>query len=114
MLTFRLAAIVAACALVVGCTAAQVATTQTVLGAVPAELAAACATAQKASGIAQATVKGGAASTVSNITAYIDAGCATGGAIAQLAADPTSTDWVKGLTAGLAVVASAGTPPAKS
>jgi hypothetical protein len=100
--TFRILAMTTACALVVSCTAAQVATTQTVLAAVPAELAAACATAQKASGIASATVKGGAANTVANITAYVDAGCATGGAIAALAADPTSTEWVKGLAAGLA------------
>jgi len=83
------------------CSATQVASTQTALAAIPADLAAACATAQKASGIASATVKGGAANTVANITQYVTAGCATGEAIATLAADPTSTAWLNGMTATL-------------
>lgn len=96
----KLIALVAAVALA-GCSTAQVASTQAVLTAIPADLAAACATASSAAAIAQATVKGGAANTVSNVASYVTAGCATGQAIATLAADPSSTAWVEGLTAQL-------------
>lgn len=89
---------------VAACSTAQVANTQAVLAAVPAELAAACATASSAAAIAQATVKGGAVNTVNNVAGYITAGCATGEAVASLAADPSSTDWVKGLTAQINAV----------
>ena len=92
-----------------GCSSAQLAQTETALAAVPADLAAACATAQKAAGIAQATVKGGAASTVASITQYVDAGCATGSAIATLAADPSSVQWLAGLATTLNAVT--GTAP---
>ena len=96
----KLLAIAAAIALA-GCSTAQVAQTQAVLAAVPAELAAACSAASSAAANARATVNGGAANTVSNVSSYVTAGCATGEAIAALAADPSSTEWVKGLATQL-------------
>ena len=88
----------ASLALLGACSTAQIASTQAVLATVPADLAAACATASSAAAIAQATVKGGASNTVSNISSYVTAGCGTAQAIATLAADPSSTEWVGNLT----------------
>jgi hypothetical protein len=101
MIRIREIACYSAVLLLGACSSAQVASTQTILAAIPADLAAACATAQKASGIASAVVKGGAANTVASISQYVTAGCSTGEAIATLAADPTSTAWLNGLTASL-------------
>lgn len=72
------------------CTPAQVQTAQTTVAA----LQIACTEAQAAGSLASGVVKGGAANTVISVRGYVDAACATTDAIAKLAQDPSSLQWL--------------------
>jgi hypothetical protein len=103
----------AALALLAGCGSDSLKTAQTVASlAVPA-VQAACADAMGAAQVAGTTVKGGAANTVSQISTYVVAGCATAQAIAALARDSSSIAWLaknQGTLEGLTAAQSAAKP----
>lgn len=77
-------------------------------GKLVAGLEIACQDADVASHLALATLKGGAYDTAAEISTYVAAGCQSAGTLASLAADPSSLDWLEGLTAMLRGLAAAG------
>ena len=83
-----------AAASIAACSTSSTTTATTDVQTALTVLASACSAAQTALGIAQATVKGGAANTVATYGSYINAGCSTAAAAQKLAADPTSTQWL--------------------
>ncbi len=104
--TFALALALAAC------TAAEIQT-----GATAVELA--CQDAAAAGSQAQAAAKGGALNTVNGIVAnYVTPACGTAEAIAAIAADPTTAEWLGSLSGQLTTLAGAqsasGAPSAPS
>lgn len=86
---------VLALALALGaCSASQVQNAQTAVAASVTAVQAACKDALAAATLASATAKGGAANTVSQVSGYIVAGCGTAQAVAALAADSSSLQWL--------------------
>ncbi len=75
----------------------------------------ACAGAEAAKATAAGLAKGGAAATVANVGAYVDAACGTSAAIIAVAQNPTTAAWLNGLNESLnAAVATAPAAPAGS
>lgn len=77
-----------------GCSGGEVAAVRQDLGASVGGVAAACSDALAAARLAQANVKGGAANTAASIAGYVTAGCTTAAAVAALAANSSSLQWL--------------------
>ena len=102
-----------ALALLSACSQTQVQQAATDLNASVGAVQAACQDATAAAALAQATTKGGANQTAQSISQYVVAGCATAQAVAVLAANSSSVEWLQQQTAALnAVAATAATPAA--
>ncbi len=97
-MTKKLAIAALAALALAGCSSAQVTATATAVQQ-------ACTDATQAEQTAQSLAKGGALSTVDSITSYVNAGCATATAIAALAENPTSVEWLGTLTGELDALA---------
>ena len=61
----------------------------------------ACAEAQAAQTDAAQRVKGGAAASVANVGAYINGACGSAGAIAKVAQDPSTVQWLNNMSTSL-------------
>lgn len=83
-------------------------TISTVIQTAVIAVQAACKQAQQVEAFAKAAAKGGAATTVANVSAFIDATCATDQVIAAVAADPNTVAWLQGLTTTLSNTATLG------
>ena len=79
----------------------QVQRAATDLNASVGAVQAACQDATAAAALAQATTKGGANQTAQSISQYVVAGCATAQAVAVLAANSSSVEWLQQQTAAL-------------
>lgn len=81
------------------CSSAQV---QTSAGAIQT----ACNDATAAASAAQSQLKGGALNTANSIAAYVSAACGTADAIAAVAQNPTTAEWLGTLTGQLTTLTS--------
>jgi hypothetical protein len=68
----------------------------------------ACQDAQASAAAAQSQLKGGALGTANSIAAYVVAACGTADAVAQVAQNPTTAEWLGTLTGQLTTLTSSG------
>lgn len=85
---------VMAAAFVAACSSTQLQTAQMAGADAARVIQLACQDAQAVTAQAQAELHGGALGTANSIGAYIAAGCGTADAVAKLASDPTSPQWI--------------------
>lgn len=76
-----------------------------------AQISGLCPLVQQSAAIAGNTVKGGAANTVADISTYVTAACATQTAIAALAQNQGTVDWLNQLQGGLGALTAAAKAP---
>jgi len=91
------------------CTPAQI---QTATTEISAGIQAACGDANNALAVGQAVAKGGALNTVNNLAPYVIGACATASAVAALAQNSGTLQWIGQLTGMLS--ATTATSPAPS
>lgn len=95
--------ITAAYIALIGCATSPTSTpvaplTQAQVQTAVADVQAACVAANQALMLAQAIAHGGALQTVNDVGKYITASCSTADAVAVLAANPTSVQWLNTLS----------------
>ena len=92
-----------AAAVLAACSSAQVQSSA-------AAVQTACTDAQAAAKTAQSQLAGGALNTANSVATYVTAACGTADAVAAVAANPTTAEWLGTLTGQLQAL----TAPAKS